>query len=86
MICIIFLFLGGGWGVPWLLPPSGFSIVLLVVVKEFFGTKLVSSGEESLADLFRRYLSLGHEKTLSQSMICSFYLVCFYFILFFVLV
>ena len=63
-----------------------FSIVLLVVVKEFFGTKLVSSGEESLADLFRRYLSLGHEKTLSQSMICSFYLVCFYFILFFVLV
>ena len=35
-----------------------FTMVLLVVVKEFFGTKLVSSCEESLAGLFHHYLCL----------------------------
>ena len=64
-----------------------FSIVLLVVVKEFFGTKLVSSGEESLADLFRRYLSLGYEKTVSvYDMFILFGLFLFYFVFCFSLV
>ena len=88
-----FLVVGyGKWLVQTLRYPLGhslyfyFTVVLLVVVKEFFGTKIVSSGEESLTDLFHRYLSLGYGKTLSQCMICSFTRIYFYVLLFFILV
>ena len=58
-----------------------FTIVLLVVVKEIFGTKLVSSGEESLSDLFRRYLSLGYVNFVSvYDMFILFGLFLFYFV------
>ena len=58
-----------------------------MVVKEFFGTKLVSSGEESLSDLFRRYPSLGYVNFVSvYDMFVLFSLFLFYFVFCFSLV
>ena len=49
-----------------------FTIVLLVVVKEIFGTNLIASGEQIFVGSHYRFLSIIGEGTLSQVQIMLF--------------